>query len=133
MDRTQPIPISPEAVDCGRVSAYPGHEHTQHTRANGLPDVHNPEDSPGRKFDKTMPTKKELEQTSTVRLAVMCGKVADDPEHHGEDTADKALKLRTEWASLQTPREISFKDHEKKEQQLATLHTRMVEFLAGIL
>ena len=39
VDRTQPIPISPEAVDCGRVSACPGHEHTQHTRANGLPDV----------------------------------------------------------------------------------------------
>jgi hypothetical protein len=93
-----------------------------------IPKVHRDES-----LTKAMPTKKELEQTSTVVLAVMCGKVADDPEHHGEDTADKALKLRTEWASLQTPREISFKDHEKKEQQLATLHTRMVEFLAGIL
>jgi hypothetical protein len=79
-----------------------------------------------------MPTKKELEQTSTVVLAVMCGKVADDPEHYGEDTSDKAFNLRKEWVSLQTPPEISHKDEEKKKEQLATLHTRMVKFLASL-
>jgi hypothetical protein len=79
-----------------------------------------------------MPPKQELEQTSTVVLAVMCGKVADDAEHYGEEISDKAFNLRTEWASLQTPPEISQKDEEKKKEQLATLHTRMVEFLAGL-
>jgi hypothetical protein len=79
-----------------------------------------------------MPTKQELEQTSTVVLAVMCGKVADDPEHYGEDISDKAFNLRSEWASLQTPHEMHLKDQEKKEEELATLHTRMVEFLAGL-
>lgn len=80
-----------------------------------------------------MPAKQELEKESTIQLAVMCSKVADDSEHYGEDSSDKAFNLRTEWTSLQTPREISLKDQEKKEEQLATLHTRMAEFLAGIL
>jgi hypothetical protein len=85
------------------------------------------------KVHECMPTKQELEKLSTIRLAVMCGRVADDPEQYSQAGSEKALELRTEWASLQTPRELSLKDQEKKEQQLATLHTRMVDFLAGIL
>lgn len=80
-----------------------------------------------------MPTKQELEKLSTIRLAVMCGKVADDPEHYSEAGSEKAFELKTEWASLQTPPESSLKDQQKKEEQLLTLHTRMTEFLAGIL
>jgi hypothetical protein len=79
-----------------------------------------------------MPPKQEFEKLSTVRLAAMCGKVADNPKQYSEAGAEKAFKLRTEWASLQTPREISLTDQEKKEAQLAALHTRMAEFLAEI-
>lgn len=80
-----------------------------------------------------MPTKQELEKLPTTQLAVMCGKVADDPKNYSEAGAQKALKLKTEWASLQTPPDPSLKEQQKKEGQLATLHTRMADFLAGIL
>lgn len=80
-----------------------------------------------------MPTKQELENLPTTLLVVMCDKVADDPKNYSEAGAEKALKLKTEWATLQTPPEPSLKDQQKKEAQLLTLHARMAEFLAGIL
>ena len=80
-----------------------------------------------------MRTKQELEKLPTTQLAVMCSKVADDPKRYSEAGSEKALKLKTEWASLQTPPQPSLMDQRKKEAQLQTLHNSMAEFLAGIL
>ena len=66
----------------------------------------------------TKPTKQDLEKCQTVVLAVMCGKVADDPNHFTKADVDQALELKKEWFSLQTPPELSLQDQQKKEEQL---------------
>jgi hypothetical protein len=78
-------------------------------------------------------TKQDLENCSTTELAVMCGKVANDPTHYTEAGAAEACSLKLEWMSLQTPPEPSLKGQQRKEAQLESLHTRMAEFLAGLL
>ena len=80
-----------------------------------------------------MKKQEELEKLPTTQLAVMCSRVADDSENYSEAGAEKALKLKTEWASLQTPPDLSVKDQQAKEAELSKLHNRMAEFLAGIL
>jgi hypothetical protein len=78
-------------------------------------------------------SKQDLEDCSNTELAVMCGKVANDPANYTESIAAKAWSLKLEWVSLQTVPELSLKDRQAKEAQLASLHMRMAEFLAGIL
>jgi hypothetical protein len=79
-----------------------------------------------------MLTKKELENYSTTELAVMCSKIADDPEHYTQVGADQAWELKREWASLQTAPEPSLNDERNKQAQLSRLHKRMAEFIVGI-
>jgi len=80
-----------------------------------------------------MPTKEELKKQGLTHLAMLCTKVCNDPAHYTWQGAEEALKLRTEWASLQTPPESSLKEQQAKEARLLSLHKRMTEFLAGIL
>ena len=80
-----------------------------------------------------MPTKQELDKLPTTQLAVMCSKVAGDPEHYSPAVADEAAALKLEWTQLQTPPVPSLKEQQKKEAQLANLYTRMADFLGGIL
>lgn len=78
-----------------------------------------------------MPIKRELERLPNVELAVMCSKVADDPKRYTEPGAAKAFELKKEWASLQTPPELSFKEEQKKKDQLGDWRTRAINFLAA--
>lgn len=80
-----------------------------------------------------MPSKKELEKLNHIELAVICGKVADDPKGYAEQDATRARALRHEWVKLQTPPEFALKDEQKKRLQLAAWRQRVAEFLAGIL
>ena len=77
-------------------------------------------------------TKQDLEKCPTVVLVVLCGRVADDPDHFTKLRAGEALELKKEWASLQTPPEPSLKEEQKKKAKLSLLHERMASFLAGI-
>lgn len=72
-----------------------------------------------------------MSEREQIELAVKCGTVAENPERYGEENSAKALKLRTEWVSLQT-RPLNFKEKQSQEAQLLTLESRMSEFIAGV-
>jgi hypothetical protein len=80
-----------------------------------------------------MPTRQELEELTLLELAVRLGHVASHPEHHGEPVAEKALKLRSEWAHLRilSPG-LSIKDKRNIEARSLTLQNRIVDFLLEI-
>ena len=80
-----------------------------------------------------MPTRQQLANPSTTQLAVMCGKVADDPAHYGELNAERAAEFKSHWVLLQTPPHPILRHQPKKEAQLSKLREEMAEFLAGIL
>jgi hypothetical protein len=79
-----------------------------------------------------MPTKDELERLPNVGLAVLCSKVAEDLSRYTEQGAAAARELKKQWAFLQTPPEMQFKDEQKKQAQLAEWRTRAINFLAEI-
>jgi hypothetical protein len=89
--------------------------------------------TPSGKYRLSMPSRHELEELTLLELAVRLGHVASHPEHHGEATAEKALKLRSEWAHLRIlPSALSIKDKQDIEARSLTLQNRMVEFLLEI-
>ena len=79
-----------------------------------------------------MLSKQELERLSSVELAVLCSKLAENSKLYTKQDAIKGRELKYEWASLQTPPEISFQDEQVKKAALAAWRTRAIEFLAGV-
>ena len=80
-----------------------------------------------------MPTQEQLEKLNHVDLAVLCSRVADDPKNYTEEGASKGRALKIEWASFQTPPELSLKDEQQKRSDLESWKRRAAAFLAGIL
>ena len=80
-----------------------------------------------------MPSKQELEGLPLTGLAVLCKKVADNPEQYTEAGAAVALKLRELWFLLEERFNPSLKEQEEGERKQAELKKRMAEFLADML
>jgi hypothetical protein len=78
-----------------------------------------------------MPSKQELEGLPLTGLAVLCKKVADNPEKYTEAGAAVALKLRELWFLLED--NPSLREQEDGERKQAELKKRMAEFLADML
>lgn len=76
-----------------------------------------------------MPTKEELEQITTVLLAVECGKIAED-QRADETVAEKACELKQEWAGLMG-RQTPPPDYKTmRALEVEELRRRMIQFLS---
>jgi len=74
-------------------------------------------------------TREELKRFNVVELAVMCQKVADDPDVD-EPMRQRALELRQVWTIIQVPLQPLLKEQKRHEAKLAALKDEMVEFLS---
>jgi hypothetical protein len=81
----------------------------------------------------TMPSKQELEGLPLTGLAVLCKKVADNPEKYTEAGAAVAAKLRDQWFLLLERFNPSLKEQQEGERKQAELKKRMAEFLENML
>lgn len=82
-----------------------------------------------------MPTKEDLERMAMPLLAVLCGKVAEDPKASSVE-ADQARDMKQEWALLvasETPPSPSLEVHKEYEAKMERLKRKMVSFLAAVL
>ena len=73
----------------------------------------------------------DYEQLHLTDLAILCQTVTDNPSTDAP-TAEKALKLKVEWATLQETPRRSFTEQKEVERQQADLKRRMIEFLRSI-
>jgi hypothetical protein len=83
----------------------------------------------------TMPTKEDLEHMAMPLLAVLCGKVAEDPKASSVE-ADQARDMKQEGALLvasETPPSPSLEVHKEYEAKMERLKRKMVSFLAAVL
>jgi len=80
-----------------------------------------------------MASKQELEGLPLTGLAVLCKKVADNPEKYTEAGAAVAAKLREQWFLSEERFNPSLKEQQEGERKQAELKKRMAEFLAGVL
>lgn len=78
-----------------------------------------------------MAIKEHFERLHLTELAIHCQRVSESP-HMATATAERARKLKMEWASIQKPLLLSLKDQEELQPPEADLKARMVEFLQGI-
>jgi hypothetical protein len=85
--------------------------------------------------DTTMPTKEDLERMAMPLLAVLCGRVAEDPKASSVE-ADQARDMKQEWTLLvasETPPSPSLEKHREYEAKMERLKRKMVSFLAAVL
>jgi hypothetical protein len=75
-----------------------------------------------------MPSKQELEALPLTGLAVLCKKVADNPEKYTEAGAAVAVKLRELWLLSEERFNPSLKEQQEGERKQAELKKRMAEF-----
>jgi hypothetical protein len=80
-----------------------------------------------------MPSKQELEGLPLTGLAVLCKKVADNPEKYTEAGAVVAAKLREQWFLLLERFNPSLEEKQELERKHAELKKRMAEFLTDFL
>lgn len=75
-----------------------------------------------------MLNRKDLEQQSSSVLAVLCQKIADVTEG---STAELALFLKHEWASLQTPPMPNLQEERAMDAKRQAVRVKMLDFLDG--